>query len=254
MRAGRSVFWLPDQSIRRAFPALFLPARLPSRRRASEKSCRGIGRSLATAGQWPISTVVPGYSDGLAPDLHRLPSTPEAHSHFPLSSPAPHRRSGSPSTVMSSCLCTAPTARPSSGAGRTRRARRASPLPLPVRQRPDSLAPSSGARGDSTPEFSRAKREVWCLGFPTQLRKAGEGNTGIPPRTRRRKGSVSGHEATATLQRGSREGDRMPVTRAGRPAWCVATQGVLATRDSPGSSEPIHHPTELTQFSPNELD
>ncbi len=198
MRAGRSVFWLPDQSIRRAFPALFLLARLPSRRRAFEKSCRGIGRSLATAGQWPISTVVPGYSDGLASDLHRLPSTPEAHSHFPLSSPAPHRRSGSPSTVMSRCLCTAPTARPSSGAGRTRRQVREAHYHCPSASDPIAL-PHHQVLG-ATPRRSfhgrRGKCGAW--GF-------------LPNCVRQAKETLEFHRGRAAVK------GRRPVTKPLRP-------------------------------------
>jgi len=57
------------------------------------------------SGQWHRSTVVPGYSDGLAPVFHRLPAvvglgTPEGEDR-----PRPPGR-GSPSTAMSISCCT----------------------------------------------------------------------------------------------------------------------------------------------------
>ncbi len=52
--AGRPVFWLPDP-----------PAAEPSQ-----------PAHASVLGQWPRSTTVPGYSDGLAPDSHRLPADP----------------------------------------------------------------------------------------------------------------------------------------------------------------------------------
>ena len=61
--AGRPVFWLPDHP-------------------TAEPSQPSLGHPRES-GQWHRSAIVPGYSDGLAPDFHRLPAivglgTPEA--------------------------------------------------------------------------------------------------------------------------------------------------------------------------------
>ncbi len=70
--AGGSVFWLPDHPMLRAFPG----------------PCRT---------QWLHAQIVPGYSDGLAPDSHRLPAgstrfIPAISNSFSSSSPAANLR------------------------------------------------------------------------------------------------------------------------------------------------------------------
>jgi hypothetical protein len=201
-RVGRSVFWLPDQPIRLAFPAHFLPALPPSRRSAFEKS--SLQNRAIPLGSGPVAyaTVVPGYSDGLASDFHRLPSTTGTHLRCRPPSPAP---CGARVTFHRDVLS---AVYPAFGADVKR-----SPLFAPTW--PDTLPPALGARRPPAlriAHWGRDERRGKC-GAP-----ATSGLRGIPPRTRRRNGSAFGHFATAGSQREPREGDRKPTTRAGRPA------------------------------------
>jgi hypothetical protein len=76
----RPVFWLPDHPPAEPSQSLRGIGRQSRPARSGTRLHACLGRWLATLAyplidQWSISAIVPGYSDGLAPDSHRLPDT-----------------------------------------------------------------------------------------------------------------------------------------------------------------------------------
>jgi len=82
--AGGSVFWLPDQPILHAFPT-FVRVRgtkyVPRARSLfgidAASIVREVDGSRGAVVSGLVVQIVPGYSDGLAPDFHRLPAGPK---------------------------------------------------------------------------------------------------------------------------------------------------------------------------------
>ena len=184
---------------RSALPSqpLFFPPFPPPGEALSRRAAHRIERLCRAADQWPKRRSSPVTATGsrrIFTDFPRRAVRTRAPDRRP-----PHLAvRGSPSTVMSCPLFTPPTARTSS-------APHCRSAGSPVRCSTHQVLVEVLDRGC---DLRRGK-----CGAP-----AAPGLRGIPPRTRRRNGSASGHFATAASQRGPREGDRKPATRAGRPA------------------------------------